>query len=60
MVSELRNIVSPSFCQISGENIVPFQVSNVEDMTYKQTALWVWTFCHHKGWNEAAMYAQSF
>jgi len=60
MVSELRNIVSPSFCQPDDESIVPFQVCNVEHMTCEQTALWVWTFCHHKRWDEAARYAQSF
>jgi len=55
--SILSNIVSPYFYHPTGER---FRICHVENMTFEETARWVWTFCHHKGWNEAATYAQKF
>jgi len=60
IVSSLSNIVSPSFYQPTDKNIVPFRVCNVEHMTCEDTSFWVWTFSHHKGWDEAATYAENF
>jgi len=51
------NIVSPVFYHPAGER---YRICRVENMTFEETAFWVWTFCYHKGWNEAATYAQKF
>jgi len=29
-------------------------------MTCEETSIWVWTFSYHKGWDEAAVYAENF
>jgi len=60
IVSNLSNIVSPSFYQPCDKNIVPCRVCNVEHMTVEDTSVWIWTFSHHKGWDEAAVYAEKF
>jgi len=57
VVSTLGSIVSPSFYHLSDER---FRICHVENMTFEETASWVWTFCHQKGWDEAATYAERF
>jgi len=37
-----------------------FAFTCVDQMTVEQTANWIWTFGAHKGWAEAAGYAESF
>jgi len=49
--------ICPVFYHPAGEK---YGICRVENMTFWETAFWVWTFCHHKGWNEAATYAQKF
>jgi len=57
VVSILSNIVSPSFYNLPDER---YRICHVENMTFEDTASWVHTFCHHKGWDEAATYAKRF
>jgi len=56
-VKKLCEIVSPKF---DVEKIVSFGICHVEQMSCEETSCWVWTFCHHKGWDEAKSYAAKF
>jgi len=52
VVANLCNIVSPS--------VYPGSEWHVEQMTFKDTSSWIYTYCHNRGWDEAAQYAANF
>jgi len=37
-----------------------YNFCSVEDMTLRQTEMWVWTFCFFQGWDSCKAYAEKF